>query len=81
MSDWNYRILRQEVHFQGTIEHVFEVIEAYYNDEGVIDGWCTADAEADTAEDLKKSLGLMLAAFDEPILERSDLPMSNSQRP
>ena len=66
---WNYRILVKPD--TGTAR----LIEVYYDDDGLIYGWCKASLDTDGTEaDIRDDLTAMQAAFEAPVLTDADLP-------
>jgi hypothetical protein len=62
---WNYRVIRG-----GDPGGVYYAIhEVYYDADGEPNGWCEADALADTRDDLFSVLERMNEAAKKPVLE------------
>lgn len=74
---WNYRVLKEEIDDEGKKLEQFRVIEVYYDDEGIIEGWadCTesilsvsGEVDGDAYEVLKESAESVLDAFKLPMV-------------
>lgn len=85
MSHWNHRIIRKTF---PSGEVILGVVEAFYDDEGRV--WGVTDnlqepmvieSDGETIENLKKVLGWMLAACDQPILDADQIPETGSKNP
>lgn len=67
MSHWSYRVLKRDHH--GEAEYV--IVEAYYDDQGNLDGRTEDAVEpyGETIEELRQTLQSMLLALDKEVLE------------
>lgn len=77
MSTWNYRVLRRPMVTLSrnvTTDPYYEIIEAYYNEAGEIDGYAEkVSPYGDTVEDLQADLNRMLEATTKPVLDLEDV--------
>lgn len=78
---WNYRVLKEEIDYNGEKLERFRVIEVYYDEHGTINGWvdCTDDILSVTGEvggfayqDLKGSAEHVLDAFKLPVVIKDE---------
>ena len=68
---WNHRVLAND---EGIDIH-YEIVEVYYNEEGVPKGhFAVADVSADTIEGLKWTLDKMRECLDKPVLSAENFP-------
>lgn len=76
---WNYRVLKEEIDYKGEKLEQFRVIEVYYDDDGVIEGWAdctesilsvTGEINGSSYEDLKLSAEHVIDAFKLPVVIR-----------
>ncbi len=77
MTHWNHRVVhRVHKHEKFGEEHVYAIHEAYYNDDGLVEGITQDPVEpwGETLEELKSSLQRMSNALTKPILEWDKLP-------
>lgn len=67
MTHWDYRVFK---HTHEHFEPTYAIHEAYYDATGNVDGWTRYRSElyAETVEELKLSLEMMLLAFNKPVL-------------
>lgn len=73
---WHHRVMKKK----GEDGEYYKIEEVYYNYDGSVMSW-TEDLScpfADTAEELKEELTMMLKAFDKPILDE-ELEMKNAR--
>lgn len=64
---WNYRVVKHDCE-----EDYYEVVEVYYDKEGNINGYAdTGCPYGESLEGIKRCLGLISKALDEPILQLS----------
>ncbi len=71
MTAWNYRVIKTSGHESNVI---YQIIEVYYDDDGVIEYW-SAKPDAAGGEDLeglKDDLLHQLEALDKPVLAEHD---------
>ena len=65
---WNYRLIQYESHV--------ELVEMYYDNHGVIEGWTESLFVANDLEDMILTLGLMQEDLrTKPVIQASDLPI------
>lgn len=63
---WNYRVARKALE-NGEAE--YSIVEAYYDDNGVVDGYSDfLEVTGESPNELREDLVLMLKAFERPIL-------------
>jgi hypothetical protein len=73
MSHWNYRIMKHEyVHEDNFTEVTFELVECYYDDNGIPTGWSETNPSAEGVDDLRHVLVMMESAFAKPVLTKAD---------
>lgn len=73
---WNHRLMRRKlVSNAGEEEIVYGIVEAYYDDNDVVDGWTLAfvGVEEDSVDGVKKTLERMLKCLEQPILDEEEL--------
>ena len=74
-SRWNYRVLKQRYEGKGEKHWVhveYGIVEAYYDEDGKLEGYCDPHVLGDSVDELRNVLGMMHDAFDKPVLETSD---------
>lgn len=72
MSHWNYRVHKKIFRYpSGEPEEYYSIHEAYYNDEGKLDGWTEKSISpgGSTLEELKNDLEMMLEALNKEIID------------
>jgi hypothetical protein len=73
MSHWNYRIMKHEfVHEDNFIEVTFELVECYYDDNGIPNGFCETTPASESVSELRHVLVMMESAFAKPVLTKAD---------
>jgi hypothetical protein len=71
MSHWNYRCVRFGA---GTEDERLGIVEAYYDDDGVLRNWSDQPmVVSDTLQDLSDVLAMMQKSLVETVLEETDL--------
>lgn len=66
---WNYRVLS----YEEDGEHRYKFVEAYYNKDQEVIGYCDASMFAESLDGLHEFANRLLQATDKPILKESDL--------
>jgi len=66
---WNYRVLS----YEEDGESRYKFVEAYYNKDQEVIGYCDASLFAETPEGLQEFADRLLQATAKPILKESDL--------
>lgn len=66
---WNYRVLS----YEEDGESRYKFVEAYYNKDQEVIGYCNASLFAETPEGLQEFADRLLQATVKPILKESDL--------
>lgn len=66
---WNYRVLS----YEEDGEPRYKFVEAYYNTDQEVIGYCDASMFADSPDGLKEFADRLLQATAKPILKESDL--------
>jgi hypothetical protein len=66
---WNYRVLS----YEEDGESRYKFVEAYYNKDQEVIGYCNASLFAETPEGLQEFADRLLQATAKPILKESDL--------
>ena len=72
---WSYRVLKQQHEGTGEeswIEVEYEIVEAYFDEDGKPVGYCDPRVLGNSVEELRSVLGMMHDALDKPILETGD---------
>ncbi|MED4532929.1 hypothetical protein [Metabacillus fastidiosus] len=78
---WNYRVLKEEVVYKEEVLERFRIIEVYYNDDGIINGWVdctdsilniTGEIGGHAYEDLKGTAEHVIKAFKLPVLIKGE---------
>lgn len=69
MTTWDYRVVAKtkDNPVVGPVEE-YEILEVYYNDNDIIDGWAKVEPYGESEEGLRRDLELMIRAFDRPVL-------------
>ena len=71
MSGWNYRVFKR-IHNHKYLpepEILYEIREAFYDDDGKVNGWAEMpDVIADSLDGLKWTLSKMMEGCDKPII-------------
>ena len=74
MSGWNYRVFKR-IHTHKYLpepEILYEIREAFYDDDGKVDGWAEMpDVIADSLDGLKWTLNKMMESIDKPVIDHN----------
>ena len=85
MPHWNHRIVRKTF---PNGEVILGVVEAFYDESGLIWGFTSdfqepmvVESDGETVDNLKKVIGWMLKACDQPILDADKIPEPGAKGP
>lgn len=78
MTAWNYRMVSEEVEVpitQPWTEQRVSIIEAYYDEAGVLTAWCPAgEPQGGTVQELADNINRLREALGHPLIEATTLP-------
>lgn len=82
LNGWNYRVVRRSADVNGVLDESFQLIEAYYDQNGEITAWCDAVPGGNDVTDLfnccqRMTNAVGMAHLSNPVfapVEYDDLP-------